>query len=232
MQNGWMTRRWLALGLILILSGCAKLPDGGLGVGSTRLIFKMTMEREINPNFVYMVALRPSNESNPPEIGPIPVVAEPWGNGFVSGDVSHFVQWSRFLSPKYQLFQFREGTDLIEYRAIGVPISYVDVATGDNMIQFELNLDQLADVPADALNFQSLQVNFLTMDVIPQGTGGSKNWDALGNGLLTNSPVTVPLRISGTYNNQSGQFFEIEPAGDVADPDLDIVEWSIEVRRS
>lgn len=229
-----MLRRLLALCLIIFLVGCARLPDGGLGASATRLVFKMRVAREINTNYIYMVALRPSNESNPPEQGPIPAIAPPWGNGFVAGDVTHFVQWTNVLSPKFQLFEFREGTDLIEYRSIGVPVVYVDVVPGSDTIQFELNLDQLADVPADALNFQSLQLNFLTMDRIPQGSIGSKNWDALGDGRLTtsiNSPITIPLRTSGTYNNQTGQFIDLEPEGDVPDPDLDIVEWSVEVRR-
>jgi len=237
MHNLSMMRRWLTLVLILVLGGCAKMPDGGFGPGSTRLVFRMRMAQNgvINPNYIYMVALRPSNESNPPEVGPIPVIAPPWGNGFVAGDVSHFVQWANVLSPKYQLFEFRPGTDLIEYRSIGVPVLFTDVTVGSDFIEFELNLDQLADVPADALNFQSLQINFLTMDRIPQGSIGSKNWDALGDGRLStsvNSPITVPLRISGTYNNQTNQFTDLEPVGDVLDPDLDIAEWSVEVRVS
>jgi hypothetical protein len=238
MHNGSMFRRGLILLLVLLTVSCARLPDGGFGAASTRLIFRVRMKGAINPNFVYMVALRPSNEVNPPELGPIPVIAPPWGNGFVAGEVTHFVQWSDFLSPKYQIFEFREGTDLIEFRPIGVPVLFSDVGAGATEIEFELNLDQLADPPADAVNFRSLQINFLTMDRIPQGSVGTKNWDALGDGRLPqeiNSPITVPLRISGIYNNQTLQFIDLEPEGDVIqanDPALDIIEWEVEVRFS
>lgn len=234
MHNKPMLRLGLGLLLVATMAGCAKLPDGGLGAASTRLVFRMRMEQAINPNFVYMVALRPSNDSNPPEQGPIPVIAPPWGNGFVAGEVSHFVQWSDFLSPKYQLFEFRAGTDLIEYRSIGTPVIFTDVTAGSREIEFELNLDQLAPTPADALNYQSIQINFLTMDRIPQGSVGSKNWDALGDGRLPseiNAPITIPLRIDGIYNNQTLQFLDLEPTGDEPEPSLDIVDWSVEVRR-
>lgn len=229
-----MFKPLLLIGLLFAGAGCARLPDGGLGQSSTRLLFRLRTAAPINRNFIYMVALRPSNESNPPELGPIPVIAPPWGNGFVAGDVSHFVQWSDVFSPKYQVFEFRPGTDLIEYRSIGVPVIFDDVPNGGNIIQFELNLEQLAAVPADALNFQSLQVNFLTMDRIPQGGTTTKFWDALGDSRLStevNSPITIPLRFSGIYNNQTNQFLDLEPENDVIEPALDIVEWRVEVRR-
>lgn len=219
--------------------GCAKLPDGGIGGGTTRLVIRMRMRNAINPNFIYMVALRPSTDANPPELGPIPVIAPPWGNGFVAGEATHFVEWANPLSPKYQLFQFRPGTDLIEYFSLGVPAAYTDVIPGTSTtIEFELNLSQLAASEAEAETFQTLQLNFLTMDRIPQGSLGSKNFDALGDGRLStsiNSPITIPLRNSGTYDNSTAQFTDLEPEGDVlpsSEPSLDIIDWSIEVRRN
>ncbi|MEQ1823915.1 MAG: hypothetical protein ABL949_15515 [Fimbriimonadaceae bacterium] len=224
--------RWiLCAGLLLGLLGCAKIPGTGAGAGGTRLIFKMTVGREINPNYIYMVALRPSNDPNPPELGPIPVIAPPWGNGFVAGECTHFVEWANSLPRKYELFSFRDTT-LVEYRSIGNPVVFRDVATGDKVIQFELELTQLVSLPADADLLESLQFNFFTMDRIPIGLSGSKNWDALGDGRLAseiNFPITIPLRTSGTYDN--ARFSNREPNGDVADPDLDIVDWSVEVQR-
>lgn len=224
--------RWiLAVCLVFGAIGCAKLPGTGVGAGGTRLIFKLTVAREINPNYIYMVALRPSNDPNPPEQGPIPVIAPPWGNGFVAGTCSHFVQWANSLPRKYELFAFRDA-NLVEYRSIGNPVIFVDVAPGDKVIQFELELTQLVAVPADADLLESLQFNFFSMDRIPVGLTGSKNWDALGDGRLpseVNFPITIPLRTSGTYDN--ARFANREPNGDVADPDLDIVDWSVEIQR-
>lgn len=228
-------RRILAAFLVVTMLGCAKLPDLGFGTTGTRLVFTMTMADAIKGNYIYIVAIRPSTDTNPPEQGPIPVIAPPWGNGFVAGTVTHFVQWSPSFPDRYELFEFVDTT-LINYRVIGVPVTATDVTPGiSKTIQFELNLDQLDDIPANAANFETLQINFLTMDRIPQGSSGSKNWEALGDGRLpsqVNSPITIPVRISGTYNNQTAQFFNLEPVGDAADPALDIADWQVEVRRS
>src|SRR5688500_14526164 len=76
--------RLLAILLIaLFLGSCAKFPAGSGGTGTARLIFEMEMDGAINPNFVYIVAMNPSTEDNPTTEGPIPVIAPPWGNGFV-----------------------------------------------------------------------------------------------------------------------------------------------------
>lgn len=221
----------IALLTALAMAGCAKLPDNGTGANGTRLSFTLKVSREIKPGYIYMVALRPSADLNPPEQGPIPVISPPWGNGFVAGTVTHFVMWANTQSPRYLLYQFRPGTNLIEYFAIGAPVNYIDVNPGEKTLRFELDLTQLAPDAATAATFQSLQVNFLTMDRIPQGSGGTKNWDALGNGSLpgeVNSPITIPLRTSGTYNN--ARFNDLEVPGDVPDPDLDITDFTIEVR--
>lgn len=217
--------------LALTMAGCAKLPDNGTGANGTRLSFTLKVSREIRPGYIYMVALRPSTDLNPPEQGPIPVIAAPWGNGFVAGTVTHFVMWANTQSPRYLLYQFRPGTNLIEYFATGAPVNYIDVNPGEKILRFEVDLTQLAPHAATAATYQSIQVNFLTMDRIPQGAGGTKNWDALGNSTLpgeVNSPITIPLRTSGTYDN--ARFNDLEVPGDVVDPDLDITDFSVEVR--
>jgi hypothetical protein len=221
----------LVLG-VLAMASCAKVPGGGAVAGTTRLAFTMRVSREIRPNYIYMVAIRPSTDLNPPEQGPIPVIAPPWGNGFVAGTVTHFVMWSDTQSPRYLIYQFRPGTNLIEYFAIGAPINYVDVSPGERELKFEIDLTQIAPSSAVADTYQSVQLNFLTMDRIPQGTSGTKAWDALGDSRLpteVNSPITIPLRTSGTYDN--ARFQNLEVPGDVADPDLDVIDWKVEVRR-
>jgi hypothetical protein len=215
--------------MALSLSSCAKLPSSGVGERSTRVLFTIAFQQPINNNYVYFVALRPSKESNPTENGPIPIVAPPWGNGFVGGEVTHFMRYSIDQFPNYQLYEFTDGT-LLNYRPIGIPINYLNVNPGDRELVFEIDLAQLAPTLQDALEFKSLQVNILTMDRIPQGTSGSKNWDALGNGALPseiNSPITIPLQTASVYDNK--RFLGLEPSGDVIDPSLDIVDFRIEV---
>ncbi|MBI3721160.1 MAG: hypothetical protein HY248_01290 [Fimbriimonas ginsengisoli] len=223
--------RRLLLGLVVLcLGGCAQFPSGGVGAGAKRLVFTMTVAGVINENEVYIVALRPSRDASPIDIGPEPVIAPPWGNGFVAGNCTHFVRWDPLASPKYTLYQFQDAL-LTQFFAIGTPVNVVDVTTGGKTLQFELDLNQLAATPQDAALLQSIQVNFLTMDHIPQGSTGSKNWDALGDSRLPsgiNQWVTIPLTSSGLYNNQ--RFNGLEPTGDAPDPDLDIADWSVEVR--
>ncbi|HMS55676.1 MAG TPA: hypothetical protein PKA27_09780 [Fimbriimonadaceae bacterium] len=220
--------KWLLLVAIAVVSGCAKLPDVGTGGTSKRLIFTLTVQGEIKSNYVYVIALRPSQELNPTTQGPIPVIAPPWGNGFVAGNCTHFVRWDPAQSPRYILYQFRD-TNLIDFFQLGVPINYVDVTPGGKVLKFELNLDQIAPVNPELI--QSVQVNFLTMDRVPSGTGGTKNWDALGDGRLPseiNEYITIPLRTSGVYDNT--RFGDLEPSNDAPDPDLEITDFEVEVR--
>jgi hypothetical protein len=214
----------------IAFGGCAKFPDTGAGAGGTRLIFRMIMDGPVNPNFVYIVALNPSIEDVPTTQGPIPVIAPPWGNGFVEGTVTHFVRWDTSQSPHYLIFQFRDA-NLIDYFERGVPVNFLEVEPGGREISFEIELSQIAASEAEAETFRTLQVNFLTMDNVPQGTGGDKVWDALGDGRLPGEIdefVNIPLRTSGIYDNL--RFQNLEPRGDNPDPALDIVDWSVEVR--
>ena len=223
--------RSLALILIaLAVGGCAKFPSGPGSSGAPRLIFQMELDGPVNPNFVYIVAMNPSTEDNPTTEGPIPVIAPPWGNGFVEGTVTHFVRWDTTQSPHYLIFQFRDA-QLIEFFERGVPINFLEVEPGGTIIRFEIELTQIATDLAQALTFRTLQVNFLTMDNVPQGTGGDKSWDALGDGRIPgeiNEFVNIPLRTSGIYDNR--RFQDMEPVGDNPDPALDIKDWSVEVR--
>ncbi len=188
----------------------------------------MTMSGDINPNYVYFVAFNPSVDEIPTVQGPIPVISPPWGNGFVSGSSTHFMRWDDFQSPKYQIYAFL-NTTLLDFFAVGVPVQELPVGPGSREIRFEIELDQIAGTtPPEDL--KSIQLNFLTMNVVPQGSAGSKVWDALGNGSIPseiNDFVTIPLRV-GIYNNATFQFRE--PNGDCIDPGLDIIDWQVEIR--
>lgn len=213
---------------LLLAAGCAKLPNTGVGGATKRLVFTLTVQGKIRPDYVYMVALRPSLDLSPTDQGPIPVVAPPWGNGFVAGGVTHFVRWDPSQSPKFLIYKFND-TNLLDFFQIGVPVNYVDVGPDDKVLKFEIDLSQIEPLNTD--QYQSIQVNFLTMDHIPSGSGGSKEWDALGDSRLPgeiNDYITVPLRTSGVYDNN--RFNQIEPSNDARDPDLEITDFKVEVR--
>ncbi len=224
-----MMRFLVALLVAIAVCGCARFPSGGGGARTTRLIFTFTLAQAVNQNFVYIVALRPSTEDSPTTQGPIPVIAPPWGNGFVAGNCTHFVRWDVTQAPDYLLYAFQDP-DLLNYIAVGIPVSYHLMEPGDRTFRFELDLTQI--VPEAMVdNYKSIQINFLTMDNVPQGQGGSKIWDALGDGRTPggiNQYITLPLKVSGFYDN--ARFQDLEPNGDCVDPSLDMIDWSVEIR--
>jgi len=181
-----------------------------------------------------MVAINPSLEENPIEQGPIPVIGPPWGNGFVAGQCEYFVWFNPQVSPRYGIYQFADDL-LNQYAIVGTPITSENIVEGAQRLRFEFDLSQLFPDPEVAASIKTLQFNFLTMDRIPQ-TGIEKFWDANGDarsGLSQdiNQPIPIPLRTSAIYDN--ARAFIKEPANDVSganDPDLDIIDWSIEVR--
>lgn len=232
-----MKRAVAFIAATLILGGCAKNPPGAIGGNATRLVVTMRVDGKFRTGaelggglpYIYMVAFRLSDEVNPTTQGPIPVVAPPWGNGFVAGNATHFVWWDPNQVSPVTIYRFRDAS-LNEYTALGVPINTIVPAPNGNELKFEIGLDQLEPDATLRGNLRTVQVNFLTMDRIAQ-TGNNKFWDALGDGRLpsqVNTWINVPITVGGTFNNaRSG---DIEPRGDQPDPDLDLVNWEIEVR--
>jgi hypothetical protein len=68
---------------------------------------------------------------------------------------------------------------------------------------------------------------------LDQGNGNTRNIDCLGDTNLQtdfNEPVKIPLATTGVYDNTRFNFLEpLNP--DCPDPDLDIADWSVEVRK-
>lgn len=221
----------ITLGALILFSGCARYPAGGSIGSSKQLIFTLKTAGPINPNYVYIVALTPLTDPNPTTQGPIPVITAPWGNGFVAGGVTHFVRWDPTTSPRYLLYKFTD-TGLLNFVTVGAPFLYDDLLSGGNQLRFSLTLSQLLPTGASEGDYATLQVNFLTMDRIPQGSfGGSKVWDALGDSSTVsgaNQFINVNLRVAGVYNNI--RYGGLEPTGDTADPALDLQDFSVEVR--
>jgi hypothetical protein len=228
-----LTSRLLLLVSLLacFLTGCAKFPSTGSTTPTKRLVFTMTVAGVINPNYVYIIAMHPSTDANPTTQGPIPIISQPWGNGFVAGTAEVFIRWDPLTSPNYIIYRFRDA-NMLQFTQIGVPVNFRTVNPGDKILQFEVDLNQIAASVAEAPLLQSMQVNFLTMDRVPRGNDpGTKVYDALGNTLdpgHINDFVVIPLDRSGVYDN--ARFSNLEPTGDTPDPDLDIADWSIEVR--
>lgn len=227
--------RFVVTLLVLAIIGCAKFPTVSAGQ-TTRLVFSMTVDGELRPDLFYRVAMNFTTEAPPTTEGPIPVVRQPWGNGYVAGTVTNFVDWNpnRYPPFGYGLYEFRNG-DLNTPVQIGVPVLADVVQTGGKTLTFTIDLSQLGLTQAQVAALKYVQVNFLTMDRIPTGNDpGTKIWDALGDSTSVSGIdqyVNIPLYISGTYSNVQGvQNQGLEPRGDCPDPDLDIVAWSINVQ--
>ncbi len=232
-------RRYLALLLPVLAAGCAKFPDNPVG-NNTRLIITMRVAGRIRNGtapgdggvpYHYFVAFNPSQDLFPTTTGPEPVIAPPWGNGFVAGGVTHYVYYNLSQAAPYTVNKFI-SQDLHDFVTTGIPITYTDPGQTGDTISFEIDLSQITPTGIDPSTLQSVQINFLTETNPPYQQPANKVWDALGDSTLPseiNEYVRIPLNISRTYTNADYQ--NVEVTGDTPDPDLDIVDWSVEVRR-
>lgn len=221
----------LLLAALFSLIGCAKFPLNP-DPDATRVVFRMTMRGEVNPNYVYVFPIRTSVDPNPIGDGPIPTLQFPTANGFVQGNVDYFVLWTPD-TQQYTLYKFTDAS-LTFYNPVGVPINTLEVTQGTKTLGFELSLEQLVTTPGTSNLLQAIQVNFLTMNKkLDQGNGSSRLLDCLGDQNTQtdfNEPVKIPLATTGLYDNIRFNFLEpLSP--DCQDPDLDIADWSIEVLR-
>lgn len=234
-----MILRALGLASLVLLVGCAKFPEGVAPGGDTRILFSMTVAGEVRSDYVYIVAIRASEEINPAGIGPQPVVTFPSANGFVAGGTTHFVRWDPLESRAYILYRFIDPSTgenpnegLTRFAQVGIPITQTDVAVpGGRTLAFELSTQQLSDTVASAEGLEALQVNFLTANRVAAQSGTGRVFDALGDTRSVagvNQTILVRLNTSNTYSESRSSF---EPRGDTPDPDLDVVDWTVEVRR-
>lgn len=226
-----MLRFLIAFLALCLAAGCARSPEGGGGVFTKRIRVWIRLAAPVNPDYIYIVAF---NDANDPTgvAGPQPVIAPPWGNGFVAGAATHFVRYDGFLpNGGYGVFRFTDPS-LLTWFQTGIPVAFVTPGPNDNLLEFEIDATQLRPDQAQALQLLYLQVNLLTMDIAPSDPNypGPKFWDALGDSRLPgsiNDYITIDLSTSRFYRNSE---LQIEPEGDTPDPSLDIVDWFIEIR--
>lgn len=219
--------------LVFAIFGCARFPSSPPGGEGRKLRFWFKLAAPVNPNFVYIVAINDRDDATGAQGGPSPVIARPWGNGFVANKATHFVRFqSTQPSGGYSFNLFTDLLTLLSFVQTGIPLNFVTPGPGDSTIEFEISLSQLRPAPGDPNLITGLQINFLTMDRVPTDPGDTnpKYWDALGNSTspaTINDYITINAQQDRIYRNSDTQ---IEPQGDVQDPSLDIIDWRIEVR--
>lgn len=221
---------FLAAAALLSLSACAKFPANQIGFISKRLIFTTRYGNEISANYIYIVALRLSTEDNPTDTGPIPVTSF-GGNGFVAGNCTHFVVFNPGTA-KFEIWQF-DDTGLINRHQVGVAINSLDSLHGGppKTLQFEIDMNQL--VPSASVDsIKTVQANIFSMDRYALDNSGH-GWDALGNGNIPSQDNDY-ISFKPVNRTITNAITQLEPPDfdvrDSADPALDLVDWSIEIR--
>jgi hypothetical protein len=243
----------LLAGVLAIgLAGCAKFPDSATGGNFTRIVFRLEFAGEVNPNYIYDVAIRATTDINPEtQLAPQPVTEEINGfspNGRMAGSPTHFVEYSESSGSTdafpFRLFVFAPGpgpndpdnpTNLAQYTESGRRriINFVRPTADSRFLEFELFTDQLVNTDAEAQQLNTLMVNILPMSRLQNVSGGVRVLDALGDTRSTalNDFLRIDLRQSRVYTD-SGDF---EPEGDTlpasvgVDPALDLVGYTIQV---
>lgn len=211
--------------LIALVSGCAKFPETSTPSTGKRLIITMTVAGEIDPTYHYYVAFDTSGTPTP---GPLPVVGSPWGNGWGTGNITNYVVYDR-LQPQggYAVYRIVPGTNLLGNVLVGPPLSSILPVAGTNKLSFTIDLGQLVTPTTTLDQISLINVNFITTDILPLSPDfpGPKYYDGLGE--RGNDFVTISINTDQTYSNSQSN---IERAGDVPLPNLDIVDWSIEIQ--
>lgn len=246
--------------LLLLPAGCAKSPGGGSTspVSGPQLIVTMTVAGNINPNYYYYVLFNVNNAPGPGSTGvtgPVPVVvsADNTGNGYAAGAFTNYVLYNR-SQPGGTNFSYYV-VDKTLFNSQALPGRLIQQQASGNTLTFQLPLASLAtaNVTIDGIN--SLQVNFIATNTVPQNVQNlntPKYFDALylpqqsGNSyvsLVIRSGITV---LPNTFSNTTSGVNE--GAGDVAQyvnnipvvvsgttadgvttNDLDITDWSIQL---
>jgi hypothetical protein len=208
----------------------------------------MTVAGQIRPDYDYFVLFNTTNSPAGSQ-GPIPIVAPPWGNGFAAGQFTSFIRIDQTQpNSGYGVYAVVPGSNLRSFNYIGSPVQFTPVTAGTSTIQFQIPISELATSTISASQISTLQINFISTNRVPIDPNDTspKLFDALGDATQiggVNDPITISTAQSRVYQNSDfvSNPVQHEPSGDVTqagngifipanDPDLDIVNWSVEVR--
>lgn len=233
-----MDKKWKVLIYLLLamaLSGCAKNPESGV-VSGKLLVATLRVAGRISPidtadpsvRRYYFVAIDVDNDQN---TGPWAVVGPPYGgNGWVTsadpvnnvGLTSYFVMSPE--DPNGNVYGILPGSYFLGTTAPRPPIRCEIIESGAAM-QVIIDLGQLATPTTSAENIRQLNINFITTNqlaVNPSYQYPYREWDSLGIG--GQDYISIDTDQSTTWSGE-------DERGDVSDPDLDIINWSVEIQQ-
>jgi hypothetical protein len=215
----------------LMAAGCARTPAGAVRAPARQLVLELTVAGRIQSNLQYYLALDLDAD---PNTGPLPVVGPPWGNGWGTGMITHYVV---IRGGQALVFRFRPDTNLLETEPLGRPFDFrPPTPAAPGRVAVTLDLDTLVPPTTELPTFT---YNILTTDITPldpqfpgpklvDGFGRSGNQfvtlSALQNRVFANGDLSPPVEAPDDV-------FRAPELAAANSPDLDIVDWRVEVRR-
>ena len=239
--------QWLGVGLLVLLTGCAKFPSQpGVGVSKDRLVFTLTYAAPLDPRFFYFIAI---DDDGNPLTGPMPSLTAPWGNGWAAlprqadldpstgkprqgPNLSHFVE-IRVSAPGIgQALVYRVTNPTLEnYRQepLGSPLELTFLQP--NQVRVTLDMRQLWLSPQPIP--ERIEVNFISVDELrldPNDNTPRQGFDGLG--VSGNEFISIPLTSNLTFPTNPAFNPEPTTAGDARIEALDLIGWQVQVLRS
>lgn len=214
-----MKRLFILLPLAL-LAGCARYPSTPSNLQpKQQLTMELTVAGQINQAYYYFFAIDTNGD---PADGPVPLVITPslplpaTGAPLIISDrLAPPSDWVVFHAGSFQ--HYRNGV------FVGPPFRYTLPNSGANTLTMTLDRATLAN-PSVA----GLELNFVTADRLIPPDDPLALLDTDGLGPRGDEFVAVPTDTNAVYDN--AQAAVPEGPGDVADDDLDLVDWRVEVR--
>jgi hypothetical protein len=192
-----------ALLALTLAGGCARLPPSQNVLSGRRLIVTMRFNAPVNQFNHYFFLINNAGDQNAP--GPVPVLTNPYGNGFAASSnsgangLTDFIRFDSLQPQGYGLYHVVGDPNQSNFRYEGRPINSVLPDPNDprtaNQLQFEIDLSQLItdangiplSDPTQAANLarqiRYLQVNIVATNIIPRDvtTPVEKLVDSLGD---------------------------------------------------
>jgi len=245
------------LGVAAVCGSCAKFPANA-NAGFTAITVSFSVAGQINPNYIYDVAIASygnasPNPTNPnATLAPVPVINSSNPNGRMAGSPTEFVE---FPSPAgaqsanpFALYQFATSVqvpnpnDPTNPINLGVytPSSVAQISNfttpwtgGDpSTLTFTIYTNMIpSSLGQSGKDLVTLQLNILTMTRVANQGGGARVIDGLGDSRTVsglNNFLQINLLQTSPYTNAAG----FEPTGDTfggTDPDVDIVNYTISI---
>jgi hypothetical protein len=227
-----VVQRVLCIVVIPLLAGCARTPSGVSAMPPRQLVLQLTVAGRIQPNLQYYFAMDFEVDQSK---GPVAVVGPPWGNGWGTGAITHYVV---VRGNQAQVFHIVPNSNLLKTESLGRPFDFrPPLPSAPGQVTVTLDTDTLVPPSTQLATFN---YNIIATDITPLDPQfpGPKLVDAFG--ATGTQFVTISLTQNRVFANtdldppieRQGDVFQaplLTPATGATD--LDIVDWSVAVRR-